>query len=99
VRKPRAETEVEEYFEDPPAEPLTGGPPATEDDSELAGVLGDMCCGALKLGMLLAEADEDRWGSVAERLRLFRSLVDQLPVAPRPRRRVGFRVRVRRRRT
>jgi hypothetical protein len=84
-----------EWVEDPPPEPLTGGPPGDVDDSELSGLLGEMACGALKLGMLLSEADEDRWRAVSGRLQTFIDLVRQLPDRPRARRQVGFRVTVR----
>lgn len=84
----------EEEYEEPAPDALVGGPPATEDDSELSGILADLACATLKLGMLLAEADEDRWAATRGRLGTFLSLVQQLPDKPRPQRRVGFRVQL-----
>ena len=92
MARPRSgEVETEEWVEQDAAEALTGSAPGTDTDDELAGILADMACGALKLGMLLAECDEDRWRSVRARLDLFRNLVNQLPTGANPRRRIGFR--------
>lgn len=88
----------DDWYEDPPPDALVGGPPSVEDDSELSGILADMACGALKLGMLLSEADEGRWRANQPRLQTFLSLVQQLPTGPRPQRRVGFRVDIARNR-
>lgn len=94
MRKPRAEVETEEYFEESPPEALTGSAPS-DTDSELAGLLAEMACGALKLGLLLSECNESEWRANLHRLGLFASLVKQLPTKPRPGRRMGFAVQVR----
>lgn len=92
--KTRGDDDDGEWYEDPPPEALTGSAPS-DTDSELAGLLAEMACGALKLGLLLSECNESEWRANLHRLGLFASLVKQLPTKPRPGRRMGFAVQVR----
>jgi len=59
----------------------------------LAELLIQSIAAVTTMAVLLSEADEDEWRTIYPRYATFLSIVEQLPREPRPRRRVGFRVR------
>jgi hypothetical protein len=86
--RPRSgDEETEEYEYVPDA--ITGVA-STGGQDELASVLLLLSGEITKLCVLLQECGEDEFKAVQTRLDLFRSLVAQLPVKPRPGRRIGF---------
>jgi hypothetical protein len=90
--------EEDDDIEDPPTEALPGSA-SPGGESELAQGLLLLCGEILKMGVLLTEADEEAWKSIHHRYTAFRSLVAGLPSGPTPRRKVGFKVEKRKRKT
>lgn len=72
-------------------EALSGSvtPAGGEDlSSSILGLLGEL----VKLSVALQEATEEEWSTCAARLQHLREIVSNFPTAPRPSRKVGFRV-------
>lgn len=84
----RSDDDLDEY---PPLEALPGSV-TQAGESELANGLLLLCGEILKMGVLLAEADEEAWKAVRHRYAAFKALVAGLPEGPTPRRKVGFKV-------
>lgn len=80
--------------EDPSIVALQGGPAGSAGADELSSLVLEMLCAVTKLQILLIEADEDDFKVVAPRLGALVQSVARLSMTPKPRRRVGFKVPV-----
>lgn len=80
---------AEDEDDDRPVEPLHGGASATMT-TDLADLLLDLVTSTTRVGVLLAEADEETYRLVGGRLEAFLGVVENLPTDPAPRRKLGF---------
>jgi molybdenum-dependent DNA-binding transcriptional regulator ModE len=88
-------------FEDDPSniQALSGGPPSGGADLEgIGGLLIEIICALTKAHLLLADVDEDEMVLLRQKVAVLQTAASLLPSKAPPKRRVGFKVKPKRRR-